>query len=241
MKPNNKSVTLTLAALRPLQSLWTDCSTSHSRGILTEFLHEQGSGWVYDRKTSSSRLSDSGEEAKVKGTRKVGGMGKREKEAPALPSFLPFYFVFALFQFSGPDYLRAWNRLNCLQMSFQKQLIFVSYLKTLTTAWCWLNIAVILDLNKKTNWSGNQTWSLDSGSCSQMTEMISLWKWPFDRVRILGSITAKKCKRLVNSCCRRGCLKPGQTVLMILSQDSPRESLLTPSHNIPQEVVTMSL
>lgn len=111
-----------------------------------------------------------------------------------------------------------------------------------TTAWFWLNIViVILDLNKKTNWSRNQTWSFDSGSCSQMTEMISLWKWPFDRVRILGSITAKKCKRLVNSCCRRGCLKPGQTVLMILSQDSPRESLLTPCHNIPQEVVTMSL
>ena len=44
-----------------------------------------------------SRLSDSGEEAKVKGTRKVGG-GKKEIDgresstAPALPSFLPFYF-----------------------------------------------------------------------------------------------------------------------------------------------------
>ena len=104
MKPNNKSVTLRLAALRPLQSLWTDCSTSHSRGILTEFLHEQGSGWVYDRKTSSSRLSDSGEEAKVKGTRKVGGMRKREKEAPAhaLPSFLPFYFRVRAFSIQRP-------------------------------------------------------------------------------------------------------------------------------------------
>ena len=43
-----------------------------------------------------SRLSDSGEDAKEKGTRKVGGAGKRKKEgrdaAPALPSFLPFYF-----------------------------------------------------------------------------------------------------------------------------------------------------
>ena len=102
MKPNNKSVTLRLAALRPLQSLWTDCSTFHSRGILTEFLHEQGSGWVYDRKTSSSRLSDSGEEVKVKGTRKVGGMGKREKEAPALPSFLPFYFCVRAFSIQRP-------------------------------------------------------------------------------------------------------------------------------------------
>ena len=102
VKPNNKSVTLRLAALRPLQSLWTDCSTFHSRGILTEFSHEQGSGWVYDRKTSSSRLSDSGEEAKVKGTRKVGGMGKREKEAPALPSFLPFYFRVRAFSIQRP-------------------------------------------------------------------------------------------------------------------------------------------
>ena len=30
---------------------------------------------------------------------------------PALPSFLPFFFVFALSQFRGPDYLGAWNRL----------------------------------------------------------------------------------------------------------------------------------
>ena len=41
-----------------------------------------------------SRLSDSGEDAKVKGTRKVAGAGKCKKEAAAfpLPSFLPFYF-----------------------------------------------------------------------------------------------------------------------------------------------------
>jgi len=51
-----------------------------------------------------SRLSDSGEDAKEKGTRKVGGAGKRKKEA--------FIFVFALSQFSGPDYLGAWNRLS---------------------------------------------------------------------------------------------------------------------------------
>ena len=126
------NLTLTIQrGLRPLQSLWTGCSTSHSRGILTEFLHEQGLSWGCDRKTSSSRLSDSGEEAKVKGTRKVGGVGKREKEAPALPSFLPFYFRVRAFSIQRPDYLRAWNRLNCLQMSFQKQLIFISYLKTL--------------------------------------------------------------------------------------------------------------
>ena len=42
-----------------------------------------------------SRLSDSGEDAKVKGA----------------PSFLPFFFLFALSQFRGPDYLGAWNRL----------------------------------------------------------------------------------------------------------------------------------
>ena len=42
------------------------------------------------------RLSDSGEDAKVKGTLKVGGAGKRRKD------------MFALSQFS---YLGAWNRL----------------------------------------------------------------------------------------------------------------------------------
>ena len=41
-----------------------------------------------------SRLSDSGEDAKVKGTRKVGGP-----------------FNFRVRAFSGPDYLGAWNRL----------------------------------------------------------------------------------------------------------------------------------
>ena len=30
---------------------------------------------------------------------------------PPLPSFLPFFFFFALSQFRGPDYLGAWNRL----------------------------------------------------------------------------------------------------------------------------------
>ena len=40
-------------------------------------------------------------DAKEKGTGKVGGAGK----------FPPVLFVFALFQFSGPDYLGAWNRL----------------------------------------------------------------------------------------------------------------------------------
>ena len=41
-----------------------------------------------------SRLSDSGEDAKVKGTRKVGGSKKRKRKGAALPlpSFLPFYF-----------------------------------------------------------------------------------------------------------------------------------------------------
>ena len=30
---------------------------------------------------------------------------------PSLPSFLPFFFFFALSQFRGPDYLGTWNRL----------------------------------------------------------------------------------------------------------------------------------
>ena len=46
-----------------------------------------------------SITSDSEEDAKEKGMRKVGGAGK------ALPSFLPFISVLALSQFSGPDHL----------------------------------------------------------------------------------------------------------------------------------------
>ena len=67
-----------------------------------------------------SRLLDSGEEAKVKNAWKVGGAGKRKKEGRQ--SFRPppllspvsscYIFVFVLSQFSGPNYLGAWNRLT---------------------------------------------------------------------------------------------------------------------------------
>ena len=53
-----------------------------------------------------SRLSDRGENAKVKSTRKVGGAGKSGKRKGQFP---PVFFKFALSQFSGPDYLGAWN------------------------------------------------------------------------------------------------------------------------------------
>ena len=58
-----------------------------------------------------SRLSDSGEGAKEKGARKAGWGG------PALlsPVSSRFFFLFALSQFCGPDYLGAWNRLVLLQ------------------------------------------------------------------------------------------------------------------------------
>ena len=70
-----------------------------------------GCGWG----VACSRLSDSGEDAKEKGTRKVGGEGKRKKEGsppPLSPVSSRFIFLFALSQFSGPDYLGAWNRLG---------------------------------------------------------------------------------------------------------------------------------
>ena len=63
-----------------------------------------------------SKLSNSGEDAKEKGTRKVGGAGKKEKKVSS-----HFIFVFALSQFSKPDHLGAWNR--PLQLS-----LFVSQL-----------------------------------------------------------------------------------------------------------------
>ena len=57
-----------------------------------------------------SRLSDSGEDAKVKGKRKVGGA---KKGKPLLsPVSSRFTFVFTLSQFSGPNYLGTWNRLG---------------------------------------------------------------------------------------------------------------------------------
>ena len=64
---------------------------------------------------SCSRLSGSGEDAKVKGTRKVGGAKKLSSVS------FRFIFVFALSQFSVPDYLGAWNRLtyNILQAESQ--------------------------------------------------------------------------------------------------------------------------
>ena len=67
---------------------------------------------------ASFRLSDSGEDAKVKRHAKSwrGGKKRREKgkEPPLLlsPVSSRFIFVFALSQFSGPDYLGAWNRLQ---------------------------------------------------------------------------------------------------------------------------------
>ena len=63
-----------------------------------------------------SSQNNSGEDAKEKGTRKVGGAGKKEKKVSS-----HFIFVFALSQFSKPDHLGAWNR--PLQLS-----LFVSQL-----------------------------------------------------------------------------------------------------------------
>ena len=47
-------------------------------------------------KYSVTSLSDSGEDAKVKGTRKVDGAGEKGT-VPSLPIFLPFYFCVRAF------------------------------------------------------------------------------------------------------------------------------------------------
>ena len=65
-----------------------------------------------------SRLSDSGEDAKVKGTRKVGGAGKRKKEK-GKKSFLPFYFRVCAFS------LGSWNRLRLVRHVNQTHLFLV--------------------------------------------------------------------------------------------------------------------
>ena len=59
-----------------------------------------------------SRLSDRGGDAKVKGTQKVGGAGKSGKRKGQFPPV--FLFMFTLSQFSGPDYLGAWNTLTAI-------------------------------------------------------------------------------------------------------------------------------
>ena len=60
-----------------------------------------------------SRLSDSGEGAKEKGTQKAGWGGR----GPPLlsPVSSRCFFLSALSQFCGPDYLGAWNRLVVLR------------------------------------------------------------------------------------------------------------------------------
>ena len=82
------------------------------------YLHENEKWFPYQRQNSyhtphlaCSRLSDSWEDAKVKSTRKVGGVGKRKKPPLLSPVSSRVIFVFALSQFSGLDYLGAWNRL----------------------------------------------------------------------------------------------------------------------------------
>ena len=73
-----------------------------------------------------SRLSVSGEDAKEKGTRKVGGAEKTEKGSRlrclCSPQFPPVLFscLIALSQFSGPDYLGARNRLHELPQLYTK-------------------------------------------------------------------------------------------------------------------------
>ena len=66
-----------------------------------------------------SRLSDNGEDAKEKVTRKVGGADKR-KPPPLSTVSSRFIFVFALSQFSGPYYLGAWKKANGNMNSFEE-------------------------------------------------------------------------------------------------------------------------
>ena len=48
----------------------------------------------------------------MKGTQKVGGAGKSGKRKGQFPPV--FLFMFTLSQFSGPDYLGAWNTLTAI-------------------------------------------------------------------------------------------------------------------------------
>ena len=61
-----------------------------------------------------------GKTRKKKAREKLAGREKGREREPPPPPFSPvssrFIFVFALSQFSGPDYLGAWNRLLELQI-----------------------------------------------------------------------------------------------------------------------------
>ena len=59
-------------------------------------------------KVACSRVSDSGKDVKKKRHAKIWRDGKKEKVSPVSSRFI---FVFALSQFSGPDYLGASNGL----------------------------------------------------------------------------------------------------------------------------------
>ena len=89
-----------------------------------------------------SRLSDRGEDAKVKGTRKVGGAGKSGKRKGQFP---PVFFMFTLSQFSRPDYLGAWNTLTAIGVvkrltnlnirALEKSILKVCFINC--TRWSW--------------------------------------------------------------------------------------------------------
>ena len=92
-------------------------------------LNKTASKWLL----ACSRLSDSGQKAKEKSTRKVGGR-ENEKEGPLLklsPDSSRLIFVFALSQFSGPDVIyvsrhRQPKRTMCgfgLQRSFGRNIL----------------------------------------------------------------------------------------------------------------------
>ena len=94
-----------------------DYSTLFLRGFKLHFQTVQ-TDVLFSIFLACSRLSNSEEGAKVKRHAKSwrGGKKRREKgkEPPLLlsPVSSRFIFVFVLSQFSGPDYLGAWNRLQ---------------------------------------------------------------------------------------------------------------------------------
>ena len=80
-----------LVSMQSPQALW---SAGIRQGVIVKLDKTANAAWF----VACSRLSDSGEDAKIKGTRKVDGAKKRKRKGergsvvPALPSFLPFYF-----------------------------------------------------------------------------------------------------------------------------------------------------
>ena len=104
-----------ITALLGRRIAWQDKTSARGTG---EIVSDRFWTWYYIFELACSRLSDSGEDVKLKGTRKVDWAGKRKMEgvessaAPPLPSFLPFYLRVRAFSIQRTRLSRSLEQAN---------------------------------------------------------------------------------------------------------------------------------